>query len=109
MNFQWDNNAYHLIQNLKMGQKNCNSTEIIHISENVANARPYSNISHWWTLKWLLQNSPEFMEQLSKYTGNPLLIMKKRIFDLLGAIGFDRLEMAIPILRFRKLINNENY
>jgi len=80
----------------------CNSAEIKKVSKIVANIRPFSNISNWWTLKWLLQNSPEFIEQFNKNSGEQLLILKNRIFDLVGENGFEKLEMAIPALKFSK-------
>jgi hypothetical protein len=49
-----------------------------------------------------MQNSPEFISEVVKYKGMPLLILKKRILSLVGENGLDRLEMAIPKLRIRK-------
>lgn len=81
-------------------KENCNNAEIKQFSKNVVNVRPYSNISHWWTLKWLLQNSPQFIELVDKCEETQLLKIKMRIFHFVGENGFEKLEMAIPALKF---------
>jgi hypothetical protein len=69
--------------------------ETVNFNEFYVN-EPQSYISNYWTLKWLLNNSPIFTRQIEQFTPENLLIFKERIFTLTGANGFGRLEMAAP-------------
>jgi hypothetical protein len=75
---------------------NCETQEeTVNFNEFYAN-EPQSNVSNYWTLKWLLNNSPMFIAQIEQFNPENLILFKERIFALTGANGFDRLEMASP-------------
>jgi hypothetical protein len=93
-----------MVAKLKLEDSDCNLSEYGLFAGFYA-IGSQSKMSNYWSLKWLLNNSPMFVNQIEQLSPANLLVFKRKVFDLTGAKGFDRLELAAPdVMKLGKML-----